>query len=63
MGTPLAIFIEKDVSDRDQLVEIITVSPEPAHDIRRVREGTLTVLVARNTVGPSRLGTVVFHTY
>ena len=25
MGTPLAIYIEKDVADRDQLVEIITV--------------------------------------
>ena len=27
MGTPLAIYIEKDVTDRDQLIEIITVSP------------------------------------
>lgn len=26
MGTPLAIFIEKDVVDRDQLVEVISVS-------------------------------------
>lgn len=26
MGTPLAIYIEKDVEDRDVLVEIITVS-------------------------------------
>lgn len=25
MGTPLAIYIEKDVQDRDNLVEIITV--------------------------------------
>lgn len=26
MGTPLAMYIEKDVTDRDQLVEIVTVS-------------------------------------
>lgn len=25
LGTPLAIYVEKDVVDRDQLVEIITV--------------------------------------
>lgn len=26
MGTPLAIYVEKDVEDRDNLVSIITVS-------------------------------------
>jgi hypothetical protein len=26
MGTPLAIYIEKDVPDRDQLVHLVTVS-------------------------------------
>lgn len=26
MGTPLAIYIEKDVEDRDTIVDIITVS-------------------------------------
>lgn len=26
LGTPLALYIEKDVEDRDQLVELITVS-------------------------------------
>jgi hypothetical protein len=26
MGTPLAIFIEKDVPDRDQLVHLVSVS-------------------------------------
>lgn len=28
MGTPLQIYIEKDVPDRDQLVELITVSSD-----------------------------------
>ena len=26
MGTPLAIYIEKDVQDRDTLVDLVTVS-------------------------------------
>lgn len=28
MGTPLAVYIEKDVEDRDSLVDIILVSPD-----------------------------------
>lgn len=30
MGTPLAIYVEKDVHDRDVLVDIITVSATTA---------------------------------
>lgn len=29
MGTPLTIYIEKDVDDRDDLVDLITVSDSP----------------------------------
>ena len=31
LGTPLAIYIEKDVADRDNLVEIITVREGAAY--------------------------------
>ena len=27
MGTPLAMYVHKDVSDRDRVVDLITVSP------------------------------------
>lgn len=47
MGTPLAMYIEKDVQDRDSLVDIITVST--AHSIVLVLDATLwhVVLVDR----------------
>jgi hypothetical protein len=31
MGTPLAIYVEKDVEDRDTIVDIITVSAFSYH--------------------------------
>jgi hypothetical protein len=36
MGTPLQVYIEKDVSDRDLLVELVTVSRVRHHDRRNV---------------------------
>lgn len=33
MGTPLTVYIEKDVDDRDELVDLITVSPRLATPI------------------------------
>ena len=58
MGTPLSIYIEKDVDDRDDLVDLITVRASIlAYD------HPLPSLPHRNMAAPSLLVTVALHTF
>ena len=62
MGTPLAIYVEKDVSDREEIAELITVS---STNVDFSSGGALTVLLLcrRNMEVRSLQGTEVFRTF
>ncbi|KAI9572030.1 hypothetical protein HD554DRAFT_1622615 [Boletus coccyginus] len=58
MGTPLTIYIEKDVDDRDDLVDLITVRVFRCPPITPFHHPH-----HRNTAAPSLLVTVALHIF
>lgn len=63
LGTPLAIYIEKDVADRDNLVEIITVREDAAYSPLSSCRAPNLIAAGRNMVAKSHQDTVVSLTF
>jgi len=63
MGTPLTIYIEKEVEDRDTLIELITVGhPSPSY-ATVLRAFLNNFFLARNTAAQLHQGTVGRRTF